>query len=355
MKRIALLATGGTIACRQTPDGLTPALRASQMLHSVPCWSEVGQGPTGEVRFVRIAKRSQHRDAGPGMAESDVEIIPRDVFSMDSSNIQPEEWSVLARAVHDAMEDCDGVVITHGTDTMGYTAAALSYMLHGQTKPVILTGSQLPLGAPLSDAETNLSCAIEAACKGVPGTYVCFARKLIHGTRAVKTHTMSFDAFSSVNRSLAGIVDSEGVRFLRPQKISGPYEFRPEVDSRVFLLKLVPGTHPDVLDYVGNAGYRGLVIEAFGLGGLHYIRRNLVEKLRMLREKGVRILVLTQCMYEKADLSIYEVGTQLLKTDVISGMDLTTEAAVTKLMWALAQDNTDELLLTDLCGEIRQE
>ncbi len=324
MKRIALLATGGTIACRQTPDGLTPALRASQMLHSVPC-------------------------------RTDVEIIPRDVFSMDSSNIQPEEWTMLACAVNEAMQNADGVVITHGTDTMGYTAAALSYMLCGQQKPVIITGSQLPLGAPLGDAETNLSCAIEAACKGVPGTYVCFARKLIHGTRAVKTHTMSFDAFSSVNRSLAGIVDSEGVRFMRPQQISGPYTFRPEVDSRVFLLKLVPGTQPDVLDFVAQAGYRGLVIEAFGLGGLHYIRRNLVEKLRMLREKGVRILVLTQCMYEKANLSIYEVGNQLLKSDVISGMDMTTEAAVTKLMWALAQENTDELLMRDLCGEIRAE
>lgn len=324
MKRIALLATGGTIACRKTPDGLTPALRASQMLHSVPC-------------------------------RADVEIIPRDVFSMDSSNIQPEEWSVLARAVDAAMQDCDGVVITHGTDTMGYTAAALSYMLHGQTKPVILTGSQLPLGAPLSDAETNLSCAIEAACKGIPGTYVCFARKLIHGTRAVKTHTMSFDAFSSVNRSLAGIVDSEGVRFMRPQRINGPYQFRPHVDSRVFLLKLVPGTQPDVLDFVVQAGYRGLVIEAFGLGGLHYIRRNLVEKLRMLRQQGVRVMVLTQCMYEKADLSIYEVGNQLLKTDVISGMDMTTEAAVTKLMWALAQDDPDELLASDLCGEVRTD
>ena len=264
---------------------------------------------------------------------------------------------MLAHAVHAAMleEDVDGIVITHGTDTMGYTAAALSYMLYGQTKPVILTGSQLPLGAPLSDAEINLSCAIEAACKGIPGTYVCFARKLIHGTRAVKTHTMSFDAFSSVNRSLAGIIDSEGVRFMRPQKIKGPYQFRPEVDSRVFLLKLVPGTQPDVLDFVAQAGYRGLVIEAFGVGGLHYIRRNLVEKLQILREKGVRILVLTQCMYEKADLTVYEVGNQLLKTDVISGMDLTTEAAVTKLMWALAQKNTDELLMTDLCGEIRQE
>ena len=153
--------------------------------------------------------------------------------------------------------------------------------------------------------------------------------------------------------SLSGMVDSNGVHFLRPQRIDMPYQLRPEVDSRVFLLKLFPGTQPDVLDFIAQAGYRGLVIEAFGLGGLHYIRRNLVEKLRMLRQRGVRILVLTQCMYEKADLSIYEVGTQLLRTDVLSGMDLTTEAAVTKLMWALAQENTDELLTKNLCGEIR--
>ena len=136
MKRIVLLATGGTIACRQTPDGLTPTLRASQMLHSVPF-------------------------------RTDVEIIPRDVFSMDSSNIQPEEWSILASAVDHAMEEADGVVITHGTDTMGYTAAALSYMLHGQTKPVIITGSQLPLGAPLSRqparAFPGRMCALRAS------------------------------------------------------------------------------------------------------------------------------------------------------------------------------------------------
>ena len=324
MKRIALLATGGTIACRHTPDGLMPALHASQLLEGVP----VGR---------------------------DVEIVPRDVFRMDSSNIQPEEWSLLARAADGAMRECDSVVITHGTDTMGYTASALSYMLLGQEKPVILTGSQLPLGAPLSDAETNLSCAIEAACQGVPGTYVCFARKLILGTRAVKTRTMSFDAFDSVNRSLSGMVDSEGVHFLRPQVIRHPYCLRPEVDSRGFLLKLVPGTQPDVLDYVARAGYRGLVIEAFGLGGLHYIRRNLVEKLRMLREAGVRVIAVTQCMYEKADLSIYEVGAQMLRADVLSGMDMTTEAAVTKLMWALAQEDTDRLLSENLCGEVRTD
>lgn len=117
MTRIALLATGGTIACRQTEHGLTPALTGAELIRGIP----------------------MSRDA---------ELVSRDVFSMDSSNIQPEEWAQLARAIDQSFQDCDGVVVTHGTDTMGYTAAALSFMLLGQKKPVILTGSQLPLGAP---------------------------------------------------------------------------------------------------------------------------------------------------------------------------------------------------------------
>lgn len=323
MKRIALLATGGTIACRATKDGLMPALDAAGLLEGV------------SVR-------------------QDVMIDCQDVFRMDSSNIQPEEWTRLAKAVHKAAQDHDGIVVTHGTDTMGYTASALSYMLLGIHCPVVLTGSQLPLGAPLSDAELNLSCAIESACFARPGVFVCFDRKLIWGTRAVKTHTTSFNAFDSINSGLAGYFDSEGIH-LSADNVpeASEYCFRPEVDNRVFLLKLYPGTQPDILDFVQQAGYRGLVIEAFGLGGIHYIRRNLIDKLQMLRQKGIRILVVTQCMFEKADLSIYEVGTRMLQSDVISGMDMTTEAAITKMMWALAQDNTDQLLRISVCREMK--
>lgn len=136
--RIALLATGGTIACRQTPDGLSPALHAEELAKSIAC-----------------------RDG--------VTLLPVDVFSMDSSNIQPEEWTQLAHAVDRAMQTCDGVVITHGTDTMGYTAAALSYMLLGQTKPVILTGSQLPLARPSPMPKSTSPAPSKSLVRASPG------------------------------------------------------------------------------------------------------------------------------------------------------------------------------------------
>ena len=328
-KRLALLATGGTIACTPGAHGLTPTLTAADLLKpvedSLPC-----------------------------------EVVPQDVFLMDSSNMQPEEWSTLARAVDEALRDCDGVVITHGTDTMAYTASALSFMLAGVPKPVILTGSQLPLLHPLTDARGNLRHALAAATQPVGGVYVCFDYRLISGARCVKTHTTAMDAFSSINAPMAGYFDVEGVHVENPQPftpadgMAGEYRLRDTLDARVFLLKLVPGTSPEVLRYVRDAGYRGLVIEAFGLGGLHYIRRNLVEALRELAESGVYVLVVSQCLYEKADLTVYEVGRGMMREQVHSGRDMTTEAAVTKLMWALAQPDPTALLRNSLVGEMTQ-
>jgi len=325
--KLMLLATGGTIACTMTENGLAPTLHAQDLLNmlygSLPC-----------------------------------EVEARDVFMMDSSNMQPEEWSVLARAIDDALKTCDGVVVTHGTDTMAYTAAALSFMLAGVGKPVILTGSQLPLSHPLTDARLNLLRAFTAAAAGVAGVYVCFHDRLISGVRCVKTHTTSMDAFSSVNARAAGRFDVDGVHFERPQPYvplhpEEGYRLRDEIDPNVFLLKLVPGTSPDVLRFVKNAGYRGLVIEAFGLGGLHYIRRNLVEAMEELGQSGIRVLVVSQCLYEKADLTVYEVGRGLMKDYILNGRDMTTEAAVCKLMWALGQENPTEWLNHCLVGEFR--
>ena len=174
--------------------------------------------------------------------------------------------------------------------------------------------------------------------------------------RCVKTHTSSMDAFSSVNAHAAGRFDVDGVQFERPQVVTPldpEYRLRDAIDPRVFLLKLVPGTSPDVLRFVKEAGYRGLVIEAFGLGGLHYIRRNLVRAMQELGESGIRVLVVSQCLYEKANLSVYEVGRGLMKDYILNGRDMTTEAAVCKMMWALGQEDPARFLHHRFAGEYR--
>lgn len=325
MKRIMLLATGGTIACTNGNHGLEPTLHGRNLLEAI-------------------------------QAELPCAVDAQDVFLMDSSNMQPEEWSALARAVDGALQSYDGVVITHGTDTMAYTAAALSFMLAGVGKPVILTGSQLPLAHPLTDGRLNLLRAIHAAMADISGVYVCFDNQLISGVRCVKTHTSSMNAFSSVNEPPAGYFDVEGLHIDHPQPylpLEQPYRLRDGIDPRVFLLKLVPGTSPDVLRFVKTAAYRGLVIEAFGLGGLHYIRRNLVETLGQLVDSGIYVVVVSQCLYEKANLNVYEVGHGLVRDCILSGRDMTTEAAVCKMMWALAQEEPAKWLNHRLVGEYR--
>ena len=246
MKKIALLATGGTIASVHGAHGLTPGVTAEELLARMPVLTERAQ------------------------------FVCRDVFSLDSSNIQPEEWRTLARAAYEALQECDGVVITHGTDTMAYSAAAMSFMLKNPSGPVVFTGSQLPIRHPLSDAQTNLAEAVEAACTAPRGVYVAFNHQIIAGPRAVKLRTTSFDAFASVNARPVGRVDADGVHYRKRSGCGGEMRLEDQLETRVFLLKLMPGTAPEVFDWIAQAGFKGLVLEAFGLGGLHYIRRNLV-------------------------------------------------------------------------------
>lgn len=308
-KKLLVLATGGTIASEPGENGLQPELSAAELV-----------------------RQSLHNVTG-------CTIHCRDILSLDSSNIQPEEWQLIARQTAEACRDYDGIVITHGTDTMAYTASALTYMLRGVPIPVVLTGSQLPLVHPLSDAPDNLRCAAAMAASGIPGVFLAFDRKVMLGCRGVKVRTSGFDAFESINYPPVARVTGAGLelhRELIPAQ-TGDFRLEDALCTQVFLLKLTPGLDPGIFDLLLQSNYRGVLIEAFGAGGLHYVHRDLYEKLQELRRHEIPVVVASQCLYERSDLSTYEVGKLALERGVISAQDMTSEAAFTKLMWTLAR------------------
>ena len=276
---------------------------------------------------------------------------------LDSSNILPSQWQQIARAVYENREGYDGIVISHGTDTMAYTASAVTFMLPNIHLPVVFTGSQLPLADILSDGPDNLRTAFAMAASGAPGVFLAFDRKVMLGCRAVKVRASGFSAFESVNARYAGTVSNRGLvldeRVLPP--IKGEATLRPELDENVFLLKLTPGLSPKIFDMLSGMGYKGIVIEAFGLGGMNVLHQG-QGGIRAAVEAGVSVVVTTQCLYDSSDLRVYQVGNKLLELGVIQGRDMTSEAAMTKLMWALGQglDQTQiaELFEKSLAGEV---
>lgn len=330
MTRVLLLTTGGTIASRRGDQGLEPQISAR-----------------GLLEYMSDLRAHYHIDA-------------RDILNLDSSNIQAEEWQTIARAVMENLDAYDGIVITHGTDTMAYTASVLSYMLQNLTKPVVLTGSQMPIDNLLTDARNNLYTAFSAVDCRIPGVSIAFDHKLIRGCRAVKVRTMGFEAFESVNAPYLGEVFANGIHrnesAIRPGDPSRPTRLLDRLCPDVFLLKLIPGTNPAVFSMLMDMHYRGIVLETFGAGGMHFLRRNLLDRLSELTAHGVSVVACSQCLYESSDLSIYEVGQRLLECGVIPGRDMTTEASVTKLMWALGQTvdpaQGRDIFDSDLAGEV---
>ncbi len=308
MKRILILNTGGTFSARPGKYGLEPQITGAEIARQVGGFPE------------------------------QIETVMEDYCSLDSSNITPTDWRNLAERIGGSIGQIDGAVIVHGTDTMAYTASMLSFMLQHIAIPVVLTGSQMPLGVPMSDAADNLRCAVYMAASGNGGVYLAFDRRIMLGCRTSKVRTVSFNAFESINCPDVGEVNAFGLRLHHVPKAGGaPFSLNTAYCERIAVLKLFPGMSPEIFTYLQERGYEGIYIEGFGLGGVPFLKGDFTAAIRRANDAGLPILVGSQCRYEGSNLGVYETGQRILACGGIPVHDMTQEAVVTKLMWGLGQ------------------
>lgn len=309
MKKILMIATGGTIASKSTNRGLAPALTADDLLSCVP--------EIKEVCFVE-------------------EVQP---FNVDSTNVYSRHWLEIEKIVESNYKKFDGFVVTHGTDTMAYTAAALSYLMQDVAKPVVLTGSQKSAYLRDTDARKNLFDAFSFASDDRAfGVNIVFDGAVILGTRAKKTRTRSYNAFQSIDYPDVAIMrEGKPFYYLNEPKPAQP-RFYHEMDDKIFVLKMFPGLSPDIFGYLSEK-YDALVIESFGAGGLpDYDNDEFFLRLKAFLAKGKTVVCTTQVEREGSALDKYEVGRKLLSCgNVLEAKSMTTEATVAKLMWALSE------------------
>lgn len=306
MKKVLLIGTGGTIASDVTAGGLAPELTTEQLLAHIPAISDICR-----VDCVQL-------------------------LNLDSTNMEPGHWLMLARCIREHYGAYDGFVVTHGTDTMAYTAAALSYLVQGSPKPIVLTGAQKPIGFDSTDSKINLQDAFRCAAEDLPGVSIVFNNQVILGTRARKTRSKSFQAFSSINYPHLGVLrDGVLLRYIRQDCGPAP-RFYEELDTKVALMKLVPGADRAQADFLLERN-DALIIESFGVGGLPE-SGGFYDCVRQWMDAGRVIVLTTQVANEGSDVGVYHVGHALKnQLGVLEVYDMTTEAVVAKLMWILGQ------------------
>jgi L-asparaginase len=329
MKNILLLQTGGTIAMHFENGGtdLNPEK-----------WSEVLYKEMPELQQI-------------------ANISIQNVFFEDSSDINQNHWKVLAKQIFDAIEKYDGFVILHGTDTMAYTASALSFALRNLSKPVMLTGSQVPMSNIRSDARRNLVNAVELATCNIPEVAICFNDHLYRGNRSTKMSIGDFDAFTSPNfPELAEI----GIQIKLSDKIKqqqdAPPQCIPLFDDALHVIRIHPGLNPQLLDCLDFGNTKAVIIEAFGIGNMpikgDYSMLPFVEKCR---NKGCHVIITSQAAYDSINLDQYKSGQAAKALGALSAGEMTMEATITKTMHLLALDLSEQdfraMFLQDIAGE----
>ena len=330
LKKILMITTGGTIASKQTENGLSPGLTPHELLKYIPAVSDICKVDTLAV------------------------------CNLDSTNVTPEHWKLMERTIEDNYDKYDGFVICHGTDTLAYTAAALSYMIQNSRKPIVVTGSQKPINVDVTDAKTNLLdsfiCAVDDNSHNVN---IVFDGKVIVGTRARKSRAKSFNAFSSLNYpSTAVIRDGRLVRYIYDPPIEGGVRFYREMRDSVCTLKLIPGLRPAILSYLFEH-YDCIVIESFGVGGVPVdLVKTFYCEMEKWSKKGKHVVMTTQVASEGSDMTVYEVGKRVKQDfDLIESYDMTFEATITKLMWLMGIEGLNgerfkELFYTKINNDI---
>lgn len=318
-KKILLLATGGTIASKKSENGLKPQITPEELLEYIPQVKEFC-----EVSAIQL-------------------------LNLDSSNMEPEHWKKIVHAIREYYDTYDGFVIAHGTDTMAYTAAALSYMIQNSTKPIVITGAQKPIDLEITDAKSNLiDSFLYAADEKSQGVQIVFDGKVIAGTRAKKVRSKSYNAFSSIDfPSLAVIQDGNIMRYLPMLPYEDEVRFYEELDENIFLMKLIPGIRPRVLQSIFE-NYDCIIVESFGVGG---IPKSIADEFyRLCRQYPDKLVVMaTQVAHEGSDMTVYEVGHDMKKyCRFLESYDMTLESVIAKTMWMLGNFDLHSIDVEDI-------
>jgi L-asparaginase len=330
-KKIKILGVGGTIASVSTDEGFKPELSIENLLSYIPKINEI------------------------------YEIEYKQILNVDSSNLQPEDWEYVAQSLLPDLNDVTvhGIVITHGTDTMTYTASALALLIRNISKPIVFTGSQIPLSEFGSDAERNLIDAIRVAAEtDIAESIIVFNSRVYRACRTMKLREYDLSAFETVNPVPIAEI-SRKIDIIDPfvrRRSTTNATLDGGLDPNIALIHAFPGLKPEVIQMLPQLGYKAAVIEGYGAGNLPTMNRSLVEVIKTLIDQNFPVIITSSCVYGRTELFLYEPGNKLLQAGAIGAFDMISVVALIKLMWARYKTSDiqeiQKIMHNNYCGEI---